>query len=159
MDPLLSLSYKITGLPTLGASLNLVFRCMMLLNTSSSKCRLTSLTTWLQRRSLPSYIVIKMPSISNSGFKRFCTIFTVLSNLPSPSNAKNSVCTGTTTLSAATRAFTVIRPREGEQSITIKSYWSFTGYKTFFKIISLLGWLIISISAPTRSMCDGIKSR
>ena len=121
MDPLLSASYKITGLPKLGASLSLVFLCIILLKTSSSKCLLTSDTTWLQRRSRPSYIVINMPSICKLGLSLFCTIFIVFSNFPNPSNAKNSVCTGMATLSDATKALTVINPRDGEQSIIIKS--------------------------------------
>ena len=139
IEPLLSASYKITGLPKLGASLNLVLRCIMLLKTISSKWRRTSLTTWLHKRKRPSYIVIKMPSIFKSGFSLFCTIFIVFNNLPKPSNAKNSVCTGTTTLSAAVNALTVINPKEGEQSITIKSYSSLMGAKIFFKTLSRLG--------------------
>jgi hypothetical protein len=42
-------------------------------------------------------------------------------NLPNPSKAKYSHCTGMITESAAARALTVISPNEGEQSIIINS--------------------------------------
>ena len=45
----------------------------------------------------------------------------VFNNLPKPSRAKYSHWTGTITESAAVRALTVIKPKEGEQSIIIKS--------------------------------------
>ena len=84
-------------------------------------------------------MVIKMPSIFNSVLSLLCTILMVFNNLPKPSNAKNSVCTGTTTLSAAVKALTVINPSDGEQSITIKSYSSRMGSNIFFKTVSRLG--------------------
>ena len=84
-------------------------------------------------------MVIKIPSICKSGFKRLCTIFIVFNNLPKPSSAKNSHCTGTITLSAATKEFTVINPKDGEQSIMIKSYLCFTSSNKFLITFSLLG--------------------
>jgi len=45
----------------------------------------------------------------------------VFNNLPKPSSAKYSHCTGIITESAAVKEFTVINPSEGEQSMIIKS--------------------------------------
>ena len=41
----------------------------------------------------------------------------MLSNLPNPSKAKYSHCTGIITLSEAVNAFKVNKPKEGEQSM------------------------------------------
>ena len=49
-------------------------------------------------------------------------ILIVFKSFPSPSNAKYSHCTGTITESAAVNAFTVINPKDGEQSMIIKSF-------------------------------------
>ena len=46
----------------------------------------------------------------------------VFNNLPRPSKAKYSHCTGIITESDAVSAFTVIKPSDGEQSMKIKSY-------------------------------------
>ena len=51
----------------------------------------------------------------------------VFSNLLIPSSAKYSACTGIITESAAVSEFTVISPKDGEQSISIKSYSSLRG--------------------------------
>jgi len=80
-------------------------------------------------------------------------------NLPKPSNAKYSHCTGIITELAAVKELTVIKPKEGEQSMIIKSYFSLMGASASFIFSSRLGKLIISTSAPTKSMCEGIKSK
>ena len=136
----------------------MMLRCMMVLNTICWKCLRTSSTTWFDRRRRASYMVSKNPSICSAGLSRVWIILMVLSSLPSPSRAKYSHCTGIITVSAAVSAFTVIRPSEGEQSIRMKSYSSRTLSITDFSIFSRLGVFSISISAPTRSMCEGIRS-
>ena len=77
--------------------------------------------TWLASRSRESYIVSRNPSISSPGFSFVLVILIVFSSLPSPSSAKYSHCTGISTLSEATSAFSVTSPSDGEQSIRIKS--------------------------------------
>ena len=159
MAPLQVASCIITDMPKLGASLKRVLRCMMVSNTISSKWFRTSSTTWLLRRRRTSYMVNKMPSTFNVVFKRVCTIFMVLSNLPSPSSAKYSHCTGIITESAAVNELMVIKPNDGEQSMIIKSYSWRRPSSTSFILNSRFSRLIISISAPTRSICAGSKSR
>ena len=51
----------------------------------------------------------------------FFTKFTVFNNCPNPSSAKYSHCTGINTLSDAVNAFNVTNPKDGGQSINIKS--------------------------------------
>ena len=121
MAPLELASCIITEMPKLGASLKRVLRAIMVSKTKFSKCDLTSSTTWLDKRRRTSYIVNKIPSICNSGFNRVCTIFIVLSNFPKPSKAKYSHCTGMITESAADKALMVINPKDGEQSMMMKS--------------------------------------
>ena len=55
-------------------------------------------------------------------------------------------------------AFTETTPKFGGQSIRIKSYISFRGTRICFRICSRFSMFSISISAPTRSICDGIIS-
>ena len=82
----------------------------------------------LIKRSRTSYMVNKIPSISSVGdLTAFCTIFMVFSNLPRPSNAKYSHCTGMITELAAVKGVDGNQgPNDGEQSMMIKSYSSFT---------------------------------
>ena len=64
-----------------------------------------------------SYIVSKAPSTMIFLFKCFFTKFTVFNSCPKPSSAKYSHCTGINTLSEAVKAFNVIKPNDGGQSI------------------------------------------
>ena len=57
------------------------------------------------------------------------------------------------------REFTVTIPKDGEQSIIIKSYFFFIFFKIFFILYSLSSISTISISAPTKSMWEGTISR
>src|SRR3569833_1808366 len=103
-------------------------------------------------------MVNKIPSIFNSVFRRVCTIFMVFNNLPKPSRAKYSHCTGMITESAAVNELMVIKPNDGEQSMMIKSYSSRRLLSTSFILYSQFSRFIISISAPTRSICAGSRA-
>ena len=83
------------------------------------KCFCTSSTTWLESLKRASYIVSNKPSISKLGLKVFCTLLIVLRSLPNPSKAKYSHWIGTITELAAVRAFKVISPNDGAQSINM----------------------------------------
>ena len=62
-----------------------------------------------------------MPKIFKSLLKFSCTNIIVSLKLFNPSTAKNSLCIGIKTLLDATKAFKVNNPRDGGQSISIKS--------------------------------------
>ncbi len=60
------------------------------------------------------------------------------------------------TESEAVKELTVISPNDGGQSIIKKSKSSLTSFKAFFNLISLSGKGTSSISAPIKSMFEGI---
>ena len=64
-------------------------------------------------------MVSRNPSISSFGFSLLLMILMVFSSLLIPSRAKNSHWTGMMTESAAVSEFTVIRPSDGEQSMSM----------------------------------------
>ena len=66
---------------------------------------------------LPSTIVSRMPPICSFGFSWRFTLFTVFKSCSNPFTGRKCACTGIITLSAAVKAFSVIIPKEGEQSI------------------------------------------
>ena len=59
----------------------------------------------------------------------------------------------------AVNAFTVSNPREGGQSMKIKSYSLETSFKSSFSTISRLSAYTKSTSAPAKSTVEGITSR
>ncbi|CAI8394651.1 MAG: Uncharacterised protein [Flavobacterium sp. SCGC AAA160-P02] len=83
----------------------------------------------------------------------------VFNSFPRPSKAKYSHCMGMTTESAATNEFKVNNPREGAQSIIIKSYSFFISSRDFFSIYSLYFSSTSSISMATKSICAAIMSK
>ena len=64
-------------------------------------------------------MVSRNPSISSLGFSFDLMILMVFSNFDMPSSAKYSHCTGIITESAAVSELTVMRPSDGEQSISM----------------------------------------
>ena len=157
--PVLAASCMMMVCPKLGASLRRVLVFIMVSNTMDWKCVFTSSTTCFDILVLLSNMVRSIPSMSRFGLNRDCTILMVFNSLPRPSNAKYWHCTGIITESAAVSELTVMSPREGEQSMMMKSYSSLIGARQLRIICSRCGMLMISISAPTRSMCAGSRYR
>jgi len=109
------------GLPWLGASARRTLRGTTAAKTRSRNILRTSATTAWFRAARLSTMVRSAPSTRSAGFSSRCTIARVLSRCPMPVRAKNSACTGISTLSAAASPLRVTRPSEGGQSTTTKA--------------------------------------
>ena len=75
-----------------------------------------------------------------------------------PSIARYSHWMGTITASAAAKAFNVKRSSDGGQSISMKSYFSRSGFIASRSRYSLLSIETSSTAAPTRFLSEGISS-
>src|SRR5882672_8050663 len=109
-------SYRITGIPWLGASPRRTLRGMTVRKTFSLKNCRTSLATCCPRLVRSSNIVRSTPSMSSAGLSAARTRRIVPTRSARPSSAKYSQCSGINTASAATSAFSVSRPSDGGQS-------------------------------------------
>jgi hypothetical protein len=86
--------------------------------SNTRKCAFTSSATWWVSEFRPSNIVSTIPSTPSSGLKAPFTRSIVAIRCVSPSSAKYSHWSGTSTRCAAVSAFSVKSPSEGGQSST-----------------------------------------
>ena len=103
-------------------------------------------------------MVNTIPATSSSLLMFFLTFIIVFIKWFIPFAARNSDWTGIITLSAHAKAFIVIIPREGIQSIKIKSYFPFKDSIQFFIVDSLLIAFTKLTSIEANSKFVGIKS-
>ena len=107
-----------TGMPWLGASPRRTLRGMTVLEhlLLEELAARRAATCW-PRFVRSSYIVSSTPSMSSAGLSDARTRRSVPTRSASPSSAKYSQCSGISTASAATSAFSVSRPSDGGQSM------------------------------------------
>jgi hypothetical protein len=146
-------------MPWLGASASRTFLGITLSKTCAPKKLLRSAATCFDRVVRSSYIVRRIPSIASDGLIARRRRASVSRSSETPSRARNSHWTGTSTESLAASALTVRTSSDGGQSIKMNSYFSRSGAMASLRRYSRLSIEISSTAAPTRFLSDGIRSR
>ncbi len=118
-----------------------------------------SSTIWRERFVRSSYIVSTTPSIPSPGLNDAFTRSIVSIRSVTPSSAKYSHWIGMRTVSAAQRLLSVNSPRDGGQSIRMKSNSPDSGERAQASRRSRSGRSTSSISAPTRSRVEETRER